>query len=49
MDTKSTDNRENLIRVLIWGVFGITQGLRGNELAKLAIGGPFVEHVTGLR
>ena len=46
METKSTNNREFLIRALIWGGCGAFLGVRGNDLAELALAGPVVEQLT---
>jgi len=49
MDNKSTNSGEFLLRVLVWAGCGATLGLRGNDLAKLALAGPVGEQLTGLK
>jgi len=49
MDTKSTNSGEFSLRALIWSGCGAFLGVRGNNLAKLALAGPIVEQLTGLK
>ncbi len=38
---------EFVIRAIVWGGFGALHGRRGSDLARLAIGGPVLEQLTG--